>query len=47
MDTATMFVWGCTAGRHMKASVLMSVLSGLVNLLIGGVVIVVKVVGGH
>ena len=47
VDTATMFVWGYTAGRRMRASVAMSVLSGLVNLVIGGVVIVVKVVAGH
>jgi hypothetical protein len=47
VDTLTMFVWGYTAGRRMKASVLMSVLSGLVNLVIGGIVIVVKVAGGH
>lgn len=47
VDTATMFIWGYAAGRRMQASVLMSILSGVVNLLIGGIVIVVKVVGGH
>ncbi|WP_394617278.1 hypothetical protein JNUCC0626_48055 [Lentzea sp. JNUCC 0626] len=47
VDTATMFVWGYTSGRRMNASVAMSVLSGLANLVIGGIVIVVKVAGGH
>jgi hypothetical protein len=47
VDTAAMFVWGCVSGRRMGAGAWASVLSGLINLLIGGIVIGVKLAAGH
>jgi hypothetical protein len=47
VDTAALFVWGCVSGRRMGAGRWAAVLSGLVNLLIGGIVIAVKLAAGH
>jgi hypothetical protein len=47
VDTAAMFVWGWVSGRRMGAVGFGAVLSGLVYLLIGGIVIAVKLAAGH
>jgi hypothetical protein len=47
VDTAGLFVWGCLSGRRMGASVPGAVLVGLIDLLIGGIVIGIKLAAGH
>lgn len=47
VDTAVMFVWGYVSGRRMGAGAMAAILSGLINLVIGGVVIGVKFIAGH
>lgn len=47
VDAAEMFVWGCVSGRRMGAGTGLAVFSGLVNLLIGGIVIAIKLAAGH
>jgi hypothetical protein len=47
VDSAAMFVWGCVSGRRMGGGAWAAVASGLVNLLIGGIVIAVKLTAGH
>lgn len=47
VDTASLFVWGLVSGRRMGTGVLGAVLIGVVNLLIGGIIIGVKLAAGH
>jgi hypothetical protein len=47
VDAGSMFVWGYTSVRRMGAGLVGAVSVGLINLLIGGIVIGVKLVAGH
>lgn len=47
VDTAALFAWGWLAGRQMGATRFAALGAGAVNLVIGAVVIVIKLVGGH
>ncbi|MFC5141735.1 hypothetical protein ACFPK1_26095 [Actinomycetospora rhizophila] len=47
VDLALMFLWGFGLGRRMGAGLLAESLSGLVNLVIGPVVVGVKLLAGH
>jgi hypothetical protein len=47
VDLALMFVWGLGLGRRMGAGWPAALLSGLVNVLIGGLVVGVKLLAGH
>lgn len=47
VDAAEMFVWSWAAGRRMGSGLLGAVFAGLINLLIGGIVIGVKLAAGH
>jgi len=47
VDTVSLFVWGLVSGLGMKAGVGVALLSGLANLAIGRLVIVVKLAAGH
>jgi hypothetical protein len=47
VDTVSLFVWGLVSGLRMKAGVGVALLSGMANLAIGGLVIVVKLAAGH
>jgi hypothetical protein len=47
VDTASLFLWGCLSGRKMGTGLVGAISVGLVNLLIGGIVIGIKLVAGH
>jgi hypothetical protein len=47
VDTASLFVWGCVSGRRMGATLVAAVCVGLIDLLIGGIVIGIKLAAGH
>ncbi|WP_435113463.1 hypothetical protein [Nocardiopsis synnemataformans] len=47
VGAAAMFLWGCVSGKRMGAGAFAAVVSGVANLLIGGIVIAVKLAAGH
>lgn len=47
VDALGLFLWGYLSGRRMGTGAVTALLSGLVNLLIGGIVVAVKLVAGH
>lgn len=47
VDLALMFVWGLGLGRRMGSGWVAALISGLVNLVIGAVVVGVKLLAGH
>jgi hypothetical protein len=47
IDLVLMFVWGLGLGRRMGAGYPAALLSGLVNIVIGGLVVGVKLLAGH
>ena len=47
VDVLLMFAWGLGLGRRMGAGFPAALLSGLVNIVIGGVVVGVKLLAGH
>lgn len=47
VDAAELFLWSCVTGKRMGGGLLAAIVVGLINLLIGGIVIVVKLTAGH
>ncbi|WP_211245844.1 hypothetical protein [Actinomadura oligospora] len=47
LDVLSLFVWGYVSGRRMGGRPLAALVAGVLDLLIGAVVVAVKIVAGH